>query len=271
MLLFSGRCILQRFLGNLRLDRLLLTVVVTHPWFLSRSSRLRQPPPLPLPSRIGSGGVTRLRPLFGGSGCCGGKRKGAGKSLPDEVSPLLRVGGFLSAHWRHWQTIGADSWVLSVLRDGYRIAFLDSPPPPSRTPISFPTYGAGSPRSLACTRKSRRYCPRMPWKSSSVVEEAVEVSVGGDGDSLSVQDPVLRTVDCPLGLHQGVWRRVCVGALPQDSSSPVPGRLAGPRLFGGGGQKELSGSALALSLPRDRDKRKRSQILYPHRLETTSV
>ena len=73
--------------------------------------------------------------------------KGPGKS-PDGVSPLLWVGGCLSAHWRHWRTIGADSWVLSVLWDGYRIPFLDSPPL-SRTPISFPTYRAGSPRSLA--------------------------------------------------------------------------------------------------------------------------
>ena len=39
--------------------------------------------------------------------------------------------------------------MLSVLRDGYRIPFLDSPPPLSRTPISFPTYRAGFPRSLA--------------------------------------------------------------------------------------------------------------------------
>ena len=39
--------------------------------------------------------------------------------------------------------------MLSVLRDGYRIPFLDSPPPLSRYPVSFPTYRAGSPRSLA--------------------------------------------------------------------------------------------------------------------------
>ena len=33
-----------------------------------------------------------------------------------------------------------------------------------------------------------------------------EVPVGRD--SLSVQDPVLRTVDCPSGLHLGVCSRV---------------------------------------------------------------
>ena len=45
--------------------------------------------------------------------------------------------------------IGAESWVLSVLRDGYRTPFKDSTPPLAHTPISFPTYRAGSPRSLA--------------------------------------------------------------------------------------------------------------------------
>ena len=105
----------------------------------------------------------------------------------------------------------------------------------------------------------------------SVVEEAIEVPVGGD--SLSVQGPVLRT-DCPPTCkHQGVCSCVWVGALPPDLSSQVPGRLAGPRLFGGGGQKERPGSALAFSLPQDRDKREvRSRTLadcklprYDHR------
>ena len=93
----------------------------------------------------------------------------------------------------------------------------------------------------------------FPNTRSSVVEEAIEVPVGRD--SLSVQGPVFRTVDCPSGLHQGVCRCVSMGALPRDSSASVPGRLAGPRLFGGGGQKERPGSALALSLPWDLDKR----------------
>ena len=81
---------------------------------------------------------------------------------------------------------------------------------------------------------------------SSVVEEAFEVPV--TGDSLSVQGPVLWTVDCPSGLHSGVCNRLCVGSLPRDLSSQVPGRLAGPHLFGDGGQKECPGSALTLSL-----------------------
>ena len=39
--------------------------------------------------------------------------------------------------------------MLSVLRDGYRIPFLDSPPPLSRYLVLFPTYRVGSPQSLA--------------------------------------------------------------------------------------------------------------------------
>ena len=38
---------------------------------------------------------------------------------------------------------------MTVLRDGYRVPFLDSPPPLSRTPVSFLTYRAGSPRAQA--------------------------------------------------------------------------------------------------------------------------
>ena len=61
----------------------------------------------------------------------------------------MRVGGCLALHWRQWQAIGAETWVVTVLRDGYRVPFTDSPPPLARTPVSFPTYWAGSPRAQA--------------------------------------------------------------------------------------------------------------------------
>ena len=38
---------------------------------------------------------------------------------------------------------------MTVLRDGYRVPFTDSPPPLSRTPVSFPTYRAGCLRAQA--------------------------------------------------------------------------------------------------------------------------
>ena len=64
---------------------------------------------------------------------------------------------------------------------------------------------------------------------------------------------MLWAVDCPSDLHQGFCRGLCLGSVPRDSVSRVPGRLDGPRLLGGHGHKGRSGSALALSLPRDRD------------------
>ena len=72
-----------------------------------------------------------------------------GRSQPDGVTLPVRVGGCLSSHWRSWQDIGAETWVVTVLRDGYRVPFKDSPPPLARTPVSFPTYRAGSPRAHA--------------------------------------------------------------------------------------------------------------------------
>ena len=38
---------------------------------------------------------------------------------------------------------------MTVLRDGYRVPFTDSPPPLARTPVSSPTYRADSPRAEA--------------------------------------------------------------------------------------------------------------------------
>ena len=38
---------------------------------------------------------------------------------------------------------------MTVLWDGYRVPFKDSPPPLSRTPVSFPTYQSGFPRVQA--------------------------------------------------------------------------------------------------------------------------
>ena len=80
----------------------------------------------------------------------GVKEKGPERSLPDGTSLPLRVGGCLAPHWRRWQAIGAETLVVTVLRDGYQVPFTDSPPPLSRTPaLLFPTYRAGSPRAQA--------------------------------------------------------------------------------------------------------------------------
>ena len=104
-----------------------------------------------------------------------------------------------------------------------------------------------------------------------IIEEAVEVHVGGD--SLSVQSPVLRTVDCSPVLYQGLRGSVSLGTLPRDQTAPLPGRLVGSFLFGEEGQAVGQEAPLALSHPRDCDKREvRSRALagcevprYDHR------
>ena len=94
----------------------------------------------------------------------------------------------------------------------------------------------------------------------SILEEAIEVHVGGDG--LPVSSPVFRAVDRSPGLHQGLRSRVSVGALSRDQTSPLSGRLVGSLLLGGGSQAVCPVSPLALSHPRDCDKREvRSRAL----------
>ena len=86
-----------------------------------------------------------------------------------------------------------------------------------------------------------------------IIEEAVEVHVGGD--SLPVQSPVLRAVDCSPGLYQGLRGGVGLGARSRDATAPLPGRLVGSLLLGEESQGVDQGAPLALSHPRDCDKR----------------
>ena len=55
--------------------------------------------------------------------------KGPGSGQRDVPAAPLRVGACLAPHWRRWQAIGAESLVVSVLRDGYRVLFLGSSSP----------------------------------------------------------------------------------------------------------------------------------------------
>ena len=105
-----------------------------------------------------------------------------------------------------------------------------------------------------------------------IIEEAVEVHVGGD--SLPVQSPVLRSVDCSPGLYQGLRGGVSLGTLLRDQTAPLPGRLVGSLLLGEESQGIDQGAPLTLSHPRDCDKREevRSRALavcevprYDHR------
>ena len=252
------------------------------------------------------------------------KERGPGRSQPDGVTLPMIFGGCLAPHWRRWQEIGAETWVVTVLRDGYHVPFKDSPPPLARTPVSFPTYRAGSPRAQALRQEveamlakgaleiardpgpgfySRLFlvekatggwrpvidlslerlrpahavqdgnsrfgaviCQRGGFSSflgsegcvlsdpdPRIIEEAVEVHVGGD--SLPVQSPVLQAVDCSPGLYQSLHGGVGLGARSRDTTAPLPGRLVGSLLLGKESQGVDQGAPLALSHPRDCDKR----------------
>ena len=92
-----------------------------------------------------------------------------------------------------------------------------------------------------------------------IIEEAVEVHVGRD--SLPVQSPVLRSVDCSPGLYQGLRGGVSLGTLPRDQTAPLSGRLVGSLLLGEESQAVDQGAPLALSHPRDVINEKKSDFV----------
>ena len=180
MLLFSGRCIPRRFLGNFRLDRPrwdlcrppLLSMAVFHWWFHGCSSRLRLAPPLPLPSVVGRRGVTKVRRPFQGPPAAlpapEVNEKGPGKSSPDRVSPLLRVGGFC-------QCIGGTGSQLERVRGCYPSCGMGIASPswtllllPPTPRYRFRRTGRDHLGHWPCAKRSRRCCPRMPWRLSSI-------------------------------------------------------------------------------------------------------
>ena len=156
-LLFNALSTRPGFLGNLRLleglldCRRLVQGRRAPPVLVLLRSRRRR---LPLLARLVRRGRTaRVRLPFPlppeASAALEEKVKEPERSRPDGATLPVRVGGCLAPHWRRWQAIGAESWVVTVLRNGYRVPFLDSPPPLSRTLVSFPTYWVGSPRAQA--------------------------------------------------------------------------------------------------------------------------
>ena len=52
----------------------------------------------------------------------------------------LPFGGRLQEYWKVWQDLGAEKWVVSVLRNGYRIPFKGQPPPLTTHPKLYQTY-----------------------------------------------------------------------------------------------------------------------------------
>ena len=91
-----------------------------------------------------SGGRKRFR----------GGKVGAPSSEPSgfrrqEPSPFRTLsGGCLSLHWQAWRDRGAEPWVVEMLRVGYCLPFL-STPPLSNVPIPMPSYSPTSIKGAA--------------------------------------------------------------------------------------------------------------------------
>ena len=74
-------------------------------------------------------------------------------------------------------------------------------------------------------------------------------------DGLSVQGPVLQTLDRPTGVHESFRSSLSLGPLTWGPPTVIPGRLADPGLLGGQDQTARKPTPLALPLPRDSHKR----------------
>ena len=55
-------------------------------------------------------------------------------SFPTPSEQELPVGGRLSHFWKRWEDLGLDKWIVSILKEGYKISFQEIPPL-SRQPI----------------------------------------------------------------------------------------------------------------------------------------
>ena len=91
-----------------------------------------------------SGGRKRFK---GGKGAAPSSGpSGFRKWVPSPFRTLS--GGCLSLHWQAWRDRGAEPWVVEVLRFGYRLPFL-STPPLSAAPIPMPSYSPTSIKGAA--------------------------------------------------------------------------------------------------------------------------
>ena len=134
---------------------------------LSRSLRRGRPSQTPSSSpltgpRLPSSSLGRPYGKRSASSSCSGSRKrfrggkggGAPSSGPSgfrrwESSPFRTLsGGCLSLHWQAWRDRSAEPWVVEVLREGYCLPFLRTPPL-SNVPIPLPPYSPSSIKGAA--------------------------------------------------------------------------------------------------------------------------
>ena len=103
--------------------------------------------------------------------------------------------------------------MVTVLRDGYRVPFKDSPPPLARTPVSFPTYRAGSPRAQALRQEVE----------AMLAKGALEIA----------RDPGSRLLQSSLPGGEGDWRlEACDRSLSFERLRPADAVQDGNSRFG---------------------------------------
>ena len=131
-----------------------------------RTARVRLPFPLPpeAPAALGE------------------KVKEPERSRPDGTTFPLRVGGCLAPHWRRWQAIGAESWVVTVLRDGYCVPSWTLLLPYLAPRYRFRRTGQALLGLKPCGKRSRDACQRSlrnrPRSGSRLLQSSFP---GGEG------------------------------------------------------------------------------------------
>ena len=230
--LFNGLSILPGFLGNLRrlvsqLDhqRLVLGRRTPLELVLLRSRRRL----LPLLARLARRGrAVRVRlpfPLPPEAPAAPEERvKAPGKSRPDGTTLPVRVGGCLAPHWRRWQAIGAESWVVTVLQDSYRVPFKDSSSPFSHPGIVSDVPARLSSGSSLAARDRGDACQRSPRNRPRSRSQILQPPLPG-GESVGS-----RLLQLPLPGGESVWwletrdrslapERLCPADVVKDGNS----------------------------------------------------
>ena len=87
----------------------------------------------------------------------------------------------------------------------------------------------------------------LPNTRPHLLQKMAPFGFGWDGSS--IQNPMLRVIDCPAGLHQSLRDSVGLCPRPWGSSSQVPERLAGPGLYRGQSQTACPGPSVPMQLP----------------------
>ena len=119
----------------------------------------------------------------------GSPRVGAKENSEKESFQQPKVGARLGLFWRAWERYQIDPWVLSVLKEGYKIPF-HQPPPLSPIPQEFPSYLGNQ------------------EKHSSLQKEVLDMINKGAIEEISYIDPGFYNRLFLVQKASGAWRPV---------------------------------------------------------------